>query len=362
MKAVLHLAGCVIIGYIAVFYASPVMTALLGLWAGAPVISAVLAFYTARRLKVTVRPEKPVVELGQQLKFILRIENTGAAPTIRCLLRLRCGSMYDGGYQRLQMSASVGPRKVQELSAEMDCDCVGLVECEVIRGWVFDLLHLCRFRISNGTAASAAILPRLYPAAVSAEEMISAGYGAGEDCDPQRGGENTAEVFQIRSYREGDRPQSIHWKLSARADDLIVREFSHTIQGSGALILDLRVPESQKDTRWLNNLFSLALSVAFAMLRSRCRFYLAWYDPGHSCLQRQLIETEEDVFDALAQLYRVDIAAQPEDVLEMYEQLYPEKMRIGVNAKLELLRNEKTAYVFRGDQLEEELREQIIQI
>lgn len=364
MRLIFHLAAAVVIGYLAVFYANPVMTALFLLWIVIPFISAALTFYTVRRLKVTLRPRKPVVELGDPLRFVLLLENTGIVPASRCVFRLRCGGGYNENDQKIRLTASVGARKKQELEAVLKCDCVGLTECEILKGSVSDLLNLFRFRIAARTRTSVAVLPPVYPAAVFTGEWESVGPELGEDCDPDKGGENPSEVFQIRPYREGDRLRSIHWKLSARADDLIVREFAHTVQSMGALIVDVSMPanENEKSRIWLNNLFSLTLSVAFGMLRADLRFYLAWYDWQRSELQRHLIEKDEDLYEALAQVYHVPLGRQSQNLFELYERLYPSGVRIGVNAGLELFRNEQLEYAFHSDQLEEELRNQAIWI
>ena len=102
MKLFFHFAAAAVIGYLAVFYASPVMTALFLLWVVIPLVSGVLAFYTVRHLKVTLRPRKPVVELGEPLRFVLLLENSGILPASRCVFRLRCGGGYNEGDQKIR--------------------------------------------------------------------------------------------------------------------------------------------------------------------------------------------------------------------------------------------------------------------
>ena len=56
-------------------------------------------------------------------------------------------------------------------------------------------------------------MPVDFDAALVSSDVLRPKYGGG-----------FAEDHDLRSYRPGDPPNSIHWKLSSKTDDLIVRE------------------------------------------------------------------------------------------------------------------------------------------
>ena len=49
-------------------------------------------------------------------------------------------------------------------------------------------------------------------------------------------GYDPSELFDVREFQNGDRLQSVHWKLSARTDELMVKELS-LIHISGRICL-----------------------------------------------------------------------------------------------------------------------------
>lgn len=51
----------------------------------------------------------------------------------------------------------------------------------------------------------------------------------GDIYDGKKSGTDVSEVFGLREYREGDTLQSIHWKLSGKMHQLIVREFGRPV-------------------------------------------------------------------------------------------------------------------------------------
>ena len=70
------------------------------------------------------------------------------------------------------------------------------------------------------------IMPKITP--VMIEVGLASRYfqGEAEVYDDKTGGDDVSEVFQIRSFQPGDKIQNIHWKLSAKEDELMVRENS----------------------------------------------------------------------------------------------------------------------------------------
>lgn len=62
---------------------------------------------------------------------------------------------------------------------------------------------------------------------------------SGELYDPYRKGQDVSEVAGLRGYAEGDSLGSIHWKLSSKLDNLIVREFAYPANYSVLILYDV---------------------------------------------------------------------------------------------------------------------------
>jgi uncharacterized protein (DUF58 family) len=76
------------------------------------------------------------------------------------------------------------------------------------------------------------------------------------------------EFFALREYREGDDRRSIHWKSSARAGELLVREVEQESQRRAAIFLDsaLDPASGEAGEAALEEAISLAASLAVAYL------------------------------------------------------------------------------------------------
>ena len=66
------------------------------------------------------------------------------------------------------------------------------------------------------------------------------GLGASGDATPQRIGQAGADDVLVREHRHGDDIRRVHWKLSAKKDELMVRLDEHPWDPSSTLIVDTR--------------------------------------------------------------------------------------------------------------------------
>lgn len=103
------------------------------------------------------------------------------------------------------------------------------------------------------------------------------GGGPGEDYDP-------------REYRPGDPLNSIHWKLSAKRDELVTRETLETVRPLPLVTLDLF---GDPDT--LDATLDLLAGVSGELLSRGRSHAVAWADPETGEVRRCPIAGEEDL-------------------------------------------------------------------
>ena len=77
-----------------------------------------------------------------------------------------------------------------------------------------------RFAVHLARGRPITVFPRIFP--VHLERL--AGRRHGSTANAERKGEGD-EFFRLREYVPGDHPHHVHWKTSARLDELMVREF-----------------------------------------------------------------------------------------------------------------------------------------
>ena len=83
-----------------------------------------------------------------------------------------------------------------------------------------------------------------------------------------RRGNDASEVFDLREYQPGDDIHAIHWKLSQKMEELLIRESADSPRYDTLLLLDIGRNEHGQpcDTTQLSLAVSLALSVSKELL------------------------------------------------------------------------------------------------
>jgi hypothetical protein len=111
-------------------------------------------------------------------------------------------------------------------------------------------------------------------------------------------GDDHSEVFAVREYREGDRPQQIHWKLSRKHNQLMIKEFSEPLNCSVLIFIDFFIPSQRNILSYMDALLECGLSISYSFLQKKQIHYLSWYDEVNTGCRRVCIEQEKDMYEA----------------------------------------------------------------
>lgn len=86
--------------------------------------------------------------------------------------------------------------------------------------------------------------------------------------DQHRKGQDVSEVAELREYREGDSLGRIHWKLSGKLDELIVREFGYPSNYTVLILYDMmkNVDEMHISNQRNNAILAVTNEVSYRMM------------------------------------------------------------------------------------------------
>ena len=94
----------------------------------------------------------------------------------------------------------------------------------------------------------------------------------------ERGGDDAGEVYQVRSYKEGDSLKQIHWKLTARLGDVTVREPGYPVSHAVMIFMETGYPGEFPDPDKMDRQISLTLSFLKALSDKQISCQLCFYD------------------------------------------------------------------------------------
>ena len=133
-------------------------------------------------------------------------------------------------------------------------------------------------------AARITVLPDLFP--MDADMTARPSYASDGAAD--RRGEDRSEVFQLREYQPGDDVRQIHWKLSAKLEELVLKEASLPESRSLLVFWDKRAKGTPAQ---MDALAEVVASVSSGLLESGVLFALSWTERDELQMQDIVDET-----------------------------------------------------------------------
>lgn len=126
----------------------------------------------------------------------------------------------------------------QAVGYTLQADMRGRFEVGPLLGTASDPFGLARRRFTAaGGTSLLRVTPRIWPLGDLAG---GAGLGAAGDATPQRIGQAGQDDVLVREHRHGDGMRRVHWRMTAKQGDLMVRLEEHPWDPSSTLIVDTR--------------------------------------------------------------------------------------------------------------------------
>lgn len=222
----LALVGCV------VFYMAYQMWfawVLLQVMVFFPLLSLLLSLAAILRLRMDLAVE-PVMSMGSVERIQLNVSSKLPLPPYNGKIRIT--------------KPMTGERWRLKSNAEFPTDHCGKMFVELHKPGVCDYLGLFRFRIRKTARQTVLVLPN----PVELEIPPDLNRHLMQRWRPKPGG-GYAENYELRQFHPGDNLNKIHWKLSAKVDDLMIREPMEPVRGLILLTMDLSGTAAELDTK-----------------------------------------------------------------------------------------------------------------
>lgn len=259
-----------------------------------PLLSMGCVRMAAKGMSVSLQvPEKAVT--GGRIPCTLKLQGSGWMTGCSTLCRITGSNGMTGETFGEEMSFSRTGTGVFEAMSSW-CGCIRLRADEAeIRDW----FGLIRIRKEIRAEASVLVKPALYPMAIRAEP--DSGTGCREAGGSHRQSEDP-EPGDLRAYLPGDDIRRIHWKLSEKAHQTLVRETAPEELNLPALLLETVFPD-RMDPEAMHAAAQGLLSVSRALAAEGITHAVITADNGEVVLtevrgEADYRKTEEQVLTA----------------------------------------------------------------
>ena len=230
----------------------------------------IAVFWASATLTVDGQLSGETVYRGDDVVLSLRVHHRGLLPVAPLLLELTDPS----GNRERDIRLKNMPNKVQSMRLPIHAAHVGVFSVGLHSCTVEDLLGLVRKKVPfQKTSFELLVLPRTF----DIEPLKLAPGDPGSEL-MARATEDLSAPSDVRNYQPGDAMKKIHWKLSLRKRELMVRKFDEPILQDVLILMDCSRPPSwghpQAEADLRDTLLETAASVLTAQLSTDHQFRL----------------------------------------------------------------------------------------
>lgn len=220
-------------------------------------------FWASGTLKVSAEISETSVCRGQEATLLLRISHHGWFPIAP--VRLSLASMTGQDFREIRLRSQPGRR--QSLRMPLKARHVGVFSSGIESCTVEGLLGIVsRKKATPDSLFRLIVLPQTF----STEPLTLSPGDPGSDI-MSRATEDLNAPSDVRSYQPGDPMKKIHWKLSLRKDELLVRTFDEPILQDVLILMDCSRPPSWGNQKAEDDLRDALLETAASVLSDQLK-------------------------------------------------------------------------------------------
>lgn len=258
-----------------------------------PIPSLLFVFLSKIRLSIELEPKHKRFHRYEKGVLLIKTKTYTFLPIAKIQGTLQVHNTFTNEVSQ-EIFAFGSEKSQHEYEKLIELNTCGKYEYTLSNLRVFDALGLFSFRLKQTKHTFFYCLPVLKPCVVPLpKKELEQDF----EYDPYKKGNERSEVIDVHEYQPGDSIHAIHWKLSAKMDTYMVRDFASSRPRLTSLCFDLYGSNAQTQ-EILGNVYG-------------CSYYLILHEQAHEIIQyaqgqvilKRQIQTKEQLDACLCDVF-----------------------------------------------------------
>lgn len=296
--AFLWLAGCLGLTFWTIHTSSLTGIAVTVLWLVIPFLTFLLNRTVRNRIHVSI---KVPATMGKNKKTTaeLILKNNSVISVSKILCKLKITNHLTSQTSTMITSLSAAAGEEASIDFEITSAHCGYLIVEIEKIFLMDWFGFLPVSCKANASGKISVLPDTFVPGISLSLSATAREDAQNWSQTHKGNDMT-EVFALRDYVPGDSLKQIHWKLSSKKQQLIVREPSLSVEKSLLIYWD-------KNTRAVNGkeidaMAECMSSICQEILNQGITYTIGWTE-GKLCVFEN-IDTDDQLLSVIPRMLK----------------------------------------------------------
>lgn len=291
----------------------------LVLMVAGPVLSALSVWVLRRYLQVEIHhAQDSYGKQGETAYFTIQVKNPTCFVSLdtKLIVNVENALMETVGQQVFSVPVHAG--KGYTLTLPVVATYPGLLKISVSRVYIKDLMGFFRLKKNVEQTAELSILPR----AVTdiAYEKTALEQGMLESEESSKRGNDFSDVQEVREYIPGDKLMSIHWKLSAKRDILMVKDRVSMSDHQLVIVPELFIDQPGN----LAAVLTMAYSVISELIQEQTTVRLLYWSANRYEYEDVRIDYKEELDAAFTRMFYEKAYKNPSEAADHMALVHPE--------------------------------------
>lgn len=279
---------------------------------------------SARRVRVGFSIPGHTVYKGEPIELTVSLKNTGLLSIPLTQVEYVVYNHYFGEKTTDIISMPVFARNSQSAVSVFTPKHAGIYTIQIVQVRYYDFFRLTSTIREENWRFEVEVRPRLLVSEARVGDCFFTQLVESEVYAKSHGGDDASEIFRLRDYQPGDKLNRVHWKLSAKEDNMVVKEPSFPLQNTISLYLELLF-DKDADRTALDGVLETFCILSMLFLDAAIDHTVYWFNRDSYALDSHRILTREDLNSAIGRILQAHTYRSTTHCLVRYVEDAPDR-------------------------------------
>lgn len=315
-----YLAVLIAAAYLFFMYKETVLSGILIFFLLYPVFSGIYLALAGKKVLPDMHRVPPIGEAGKKIKAGISVKNESRYMSLRYEFQLSVRNKGAGKSRKRRLAGVMPPLGEETVWCIFEMQYCGIAEICLDSVKVYDFLGIFYRKVKWKKTAQVKVMPEFKLMPLEITRRVREFQADAQEFSSQKRGDDPSEIYQVREYREKDSLKDIHWKLSAREEQLMVKERSFPLGCVVLIYIDYR--EGEHSEAGFSKLLENVASLSITLIEEKCIHMAAWYEEKSERIVRWRIDDEESACDMIWNLMEAEPCRDAKKAEACYEDTF----------------------------------------
>lgn len=268
-----------------------------------PAILLLILFIQRFFIRIQIRRSVSEVSRGEPFQWTLQLRNLTPLPIANAVIVLEYIGSIEQIPRRVHLRIPLMPLNTQRVMLTFHGTTCGIVELKLVSMRIYDPLRLFSLKIRKQLSNSLLVMPDCFEEDADSLSLSEEADDDATEFSKTKSGDDPSEIFEIHDYHEGDAISRIHWKLSSKLDELMVKAYSLPIHANTLLLPDYRrAGEGAEAAARMDAMLCAFYAVSNRLRNENLPQSILWYQPSQKMYMPCALTAPEDTEQILRQI------------------------------------------------------------